>query len=311
MARSKDVANNTNRQGQRSPNERDDDHDRNDRHDDSDSRNAHSSTHKPGKDDHSSRRNDDRCDDSHGKKDSHDKHENCGRDRNDDHDRVDLDKRHDGIDLEVEVERDGRWVEIEVEIGSMDFEFKLDARKLQADTSPVTAIVGGEGNAIGTDTLVDAEIFSRLIDFGSVTVAFGSADFKSTAVTEDGFAFVTADTFADVSGADLVLVYTQKVSTSGGDDVSYATERSTTSYIAIDFEEFDFCNGPLVLNSQYASAYLDQLCGRAPAINGNIATLAADAQALSENTFVDVISSVLTLEDQLSTVSATAISAVG
>jgi hypothetical protein len=206
------------------------------------------------------------------------------------------------------VERDGRWVEIEIEIGSMELEFKLDARKLQADTSPVTAVVGGEGTAIGTDTLVDAEIFSRLIDFGSVTVAFGSADFQSVALDGDGMAFATADTFADVAGADLVLVYTQKVSTSGGDETSYATERSTTSYIAIDFEEFDFCSGPLVLNSQYASAYLDQLCGRAPAINGNIAEFVADAQALSENTFVDVMSSVLTLEDQLSTVTATAVS---
>jgi hypothetical protein len=42
-----------------------------------------------------------------------------------------------------------------------------------------------------------------------------------------------------------------------------------------------------------------------------VALLDADVQALAQNTLVDVLASVLTLEDQLSTVSAMAISAVG
>jgi hypothetical protein len=315
MARSKDVANNTSRHGQRSANDRDDDDGRNNHHDDGGSRNAHASNQKSGKDDRSSRRDDDRSDDSHGKKDSHGKHESCRKSRDDDDDRyeveLDLDKRSDGIDLEVEVERDGRWLEVEVEIGSMDIDLKVDARKLQPDTSPMVATVAGEGTAIGQETLVDADMFCRLIDYGSVTVAFGRAEFQSVAVADDGLAFATADTFADISGADLVLVFTQKVSTPSDGSGSYVSERSTTSYIAIDFEEFDFCEGPLVLDSQYARTYLDQLCGKTPAIDGNVATLDVDAQVLGENTLVDVLSSVLTIEDQLSTVSAMAVSAVG
>jgi hypothetical protein len=48
-----------------------------------------------------------------------------------------------------------------------------------------------------------------------------------------------------------------------------------------------------------------------PNIEGNLSTLDVDAQALAENTFVDVLSSILTIEDQLSSVSAVTVSAVG
>ena len=256
---------------------------------------------------------------------SHEKHESCNDDRDDrgrDHhgrrgeDRyecdLDLDKRRDGIDLEIDVERDGKWLDVEIEIGSLDFDLKLDARHLKADTSLVASLVGGEGTAVGEETLVDANIFSRLIDLGSVTVAFGAATFKSAAVSGEELAFASAETFADVSGADFVFVFNKKASTSSDGETSYATQTSTTTYIAIDFEDFDLCEGPIVLNFYDANTYLNGCKGgRVPDIDGNVSILDVDALAKAENTLVDVLSSILTIEGQLSSVSAMAVSAVG
>jgi hypothetical protein len=252
--------------------------------------------------------------------DSHRKHESCNSDRNDrgrrDDDRyefdLDLDKRRDGIDLDIDIERDGRWLDVEIEIGSLDFDLKLDARHLQADSSPVASLVGGDGTAVGEQTLVDADIFSRLIDLGSVTVAFGAATFKSAAVSGEDLAFAAADTFADVSGADFVFVFNKKVSITSDGETSYATQTSTTTYIAIDFEDFDFSEGPIAFNFYDANTYLDGCRGgRVPNIDGNVSVLDVDALARAENTLVDVLSSILTIEDQLSSVSAVAVSAVG
>jgi hypothetical protein len=127
---------------------------------------------------------------------------------------IDFDKRHDGIDFELEMERDGRWLDVEIEIGSLDFDLKLDARHLQPDTSPMVSLLGGDGTAVGEDTLVDADIFSRLIDLGSVTIAFGTAKFTSAATSDQDPAFAAATTFADVSGADFVFVFNKTASAS-------------------------------------------------------------------------------------------------
>jgi hypothetical protein len=292
----------------------------------------------------------DACDDdrydSHGKWDSHGKYESrdddcrgdrrkgdndcrgdrrkddddCRGDRGkDDDDRyeceLDLDKRHDGIDLEVDVERDGKWLEVEIEIGSCDIDLKLDARHLQPDTTPVVSLLGGEGTAVGEETLVDAGIFCRLIDLGSVTIGFGTAKFSSAAVSDQDPAFAAATTFADVSGADFVFVFNKTISGSSDCGTSYASETSTTTYIAIDFEAFDFAEGQITLNVSDARSYLDGYGGyggsRIPGLDGNVSMLDVDAQALGENTLVDVLTSILTIEDQLSSVSAVTVSAVG
>ncbi len=268
-------------------------------------------------------RDDDDCDHGHANHRG-DERDYRGRDERDhrgrDDDRYefdhDLDKRHDGIELDIDVERKGKWLDVEIEIGSLDFDLKLDARHLQPDTSPVASVIGCEGTAVGEQTLVDADIFSRLIDLGSVTVAFGTATCKSVAASDGDPAFAIADTFADVIGADLVFVFNKKVSMSPGSDSSFATETSVTSYIAIDFEDFDFAEGVIAYNFYDVGTYLDRACGgrnggQNANINGNVAMLDVDAQALAENTLVDVLSSILTIEDQLSSVSAVTVSAVG
>jgi hypothetical protein len=228
---------------------------------------------------------------------------------------IDLDRKSDGVDFELDMERDGRWLDIDVEIGKLDIDLKVDARKLQADTTPTVSMVGGDAAAIGSDTIVDADIFSRLIDFGDVTIAFGTAKFASLAVSDADPAFAAATTFADVSGADLVFVFSKTTSILSGSDTTFAGETATTTYIAIDFEAFDFGQGQITYNFYGASAYLDGF-GRSggsgtPNIDGNVSMLDVDAQALGENTLVEVLSSILTIADQLSSVSAVTVSAVG
>jgi hypothetical protein len=222
------------------------------------------------------------------------------------------------LDVEIDIDSKGKWLDVEIEIGSFEIEFKLDGRSLQPDTTPMTALIGGDGTAIGEDTLVDANMFCRLMDLGSVTIGFGTAVFKSAATSADGgMAFASAETFADVSGADFVFIFNKTVWTDGsGDESPYATAYSTSTYIAIDFEDFDFAEGQLTFNFYDTDGYLEGGCGRCSDgsmlnLAGNVAMLNADVQALAENTFVDVLASILTVEDQLSTVSAMAVSAVG
>ncbi len=257
----------------------------------------------------------------HGRHNSHSHHRSCERDRDYNDPRfeveLDFDKRHHGFDLEVDIERDGKWLEVDIEIGKLDFELKLDGRHLTPDDTPMATLIGGEATAVGEDTLVDADIFSRLLDLGRVTVAFGNATFKSAAVTDGDGAFAIADTFAGVEGADLVFVFNTKVTTAGAyRGNSFATETSTTNYIAIDFEDFDFAEGQLTFDFYEISSYLNAGHGKGgakqvPQLDGNVAMLDVDALAQASDTLVDVLASVLTLENELSTVSAMAVSAGG
>jgi hypothetical protein len=221
------------------------------------------------------------------------------------------------MNLEIDMDRHGPRLDIDIELGSFDIDLDVDLRLLQPDDASMVAVIGGEGNAVGEHTLVDADIFSRLIDHGSVTVAFGTATFSAAAVSGDELAFAAADTFADVAGADIVLVFTDELMSSLEEGSQSAFERSTTRFVAIDFEEFDLLGGPIVLNSYDADVLRDHGCSCACGgderlqIEGNVAQLNVDATATATNTLVDVSSSVLTVEDQLSSVTAMAVSAVG
>lgn len=230
---------------------------------------------------------------------------------------IDVRCKGNGIDLDIDVDRKGKWLDVEIEIGKFDIDLKLDARQLRPDNEPMTTLAGGDATAVGEETLVDADIFARLLDLGSVTVAFGTSTFKSVAVSGEDGAFATASTFADVSGADFVFIFNTKTSTGGStSDTTFALETSTTTYIAIDFEDFDFAEGQLTFDFGEAQAYLAGGCGRCstgktPDIDGNVSMLDVDALASAQNTIVDVLSSILTIEAQLSSVSAMAITAGG
>jgi hypothetical protein len=265
---------------------------------------------------------DDRNDQHHGSHDDFDNwmdsHRGHGSsDRHDSHERLDVnvDIKAGGFNLDVNIDghRNKFDIDIDIDRGRHGIDIKIDVdidpRFLVPDSNPLAAFVGAEGNAVGHDTLVDVDIFNRATDMGSFTVAYGDAAVRSDAVSQDGTAFATALTFADISGADFVFVFYDTSSTSFSKrGVAYSEETSHTSYIAIDFDDFDIAGGPVVVDEFEIAASGSRSVF--PRIDGNVATLDVDALAQGQDTLVDVQSSVLTVEDQISSISAIVVTAV-
>jgi hypothetical protein len=174
----------------------------------------------------------------------------------------------------------------------------------------ITAKLGGEATAVGTDTLAKGDASLEMKDVGPVTVVKGTATFSATSKSADGSqAFATADSFADISGADNVVTKTKTSSypdLDGGD--STWSETSTTRVMAIDIEGITL---PKTLNVSQGKANsltstLSDKAGNQPFDpidpDGNVATVDVDVQVVGENTFASVDTSVLAVEDTLSTV---------
>jgi hypothetical protein len=231
------------------------------------------------------------------------------------------DPRCNGSGIDVDLDQHGKFttvdIDVKTDLGSVDLDLKLNTSLLQPDHTPMTVMVGGEGNAVGDDTLVDADIVSRLIDYGKFSIAYGSAVVHSAAESAGDLAFAGADTFVDVSGADFVFSFTEKRSVTGSThDSQFAMETSKVAFVAIDFDDFDLPGGQLTVSADEAQS-IDLGCFRwclamfHDQLDGNVAQLNVDAAAYGTSTLVDVESSVLTVEDQLSSVSAMAISVIG
>jgi hypothetical protein len=180
----------------------------------------------------------------------------------------------------------------------------------------ITANLGGESTAVGTDTLAEGDASLEVRDLGAVTVVKGTATFSATAKSPEGTqAFATADSYADISGADYVFTKTRTSShpdIAGGD--STWSEASTTRVIAIDIEGITL---PETLNVSEgkAKALIASLTKTPPDKaskqlpdpvdpDGNVATVDVDVQVVGDNTFASVDTSVLAVEDALSTVNA-------
>jgi hypothetical protein len=144
-------------------------------------------------------------------------------------------------------------------------------------------------------------MLGKTVDLGLVSYAVGTCTFTATATaTEGSTAVAFANSYATVTGADLVITFTRSGSTDlkQGAEGAYAT--STTSFLAIDLEFWDSARGPIVID------YDGDLCGfKVPrGFEGNTAVLDALLKAFGENTLADLQADVLTVEDTLSTVTA-------
>lgn len=181
------------------------------------------------------------------------------------------------------------------------------------DTKPFQMEIGGQANAVGQATLAEGDIFSRMVDQGDVTFGYGTADFcGKTQSSPDDTAFASAECFADVSGADFVLIWTTSsthhVEASNG---SYASAASQVLAFAVDFERWDFRDGPILIEGGSDHTFTGELDFLPTLMEGNVATFDVDMIAMGGSTFVDVMASVLSIEDQLSTVGAVASFGVG
>jgi len=189
---------------------------------------------------------------------------------------------------------------------------KFSAWATPTSDGGITAKLGGEATAVGTDTLAKGDASLEVKDLGHVTVVKGTATFSATSKSaNDAQSFATADSFADISGADNVVTKTKTSSypdLDGGD--STWSETSTTRVIAIDVEGITL---PKTLKVSEGKAISLNSTPSDKAVNqpfdpidpdGNVATVDVDVQVLGDNTYASVDTSVLAVEDTLSTVNA-------
>jgi hypothetical protein len=82
---------------------------------------------------------------------------------------------------------------------------------------------------------------------------------------------------------------------------------SSTFVVAIDFEAWDLRKGPITIDGDSDRSFLSELDILPDLIAArNISTFEFDLEAIGENKFADVAFSVLSVEDRLSSVAATA-----
>lgn len=187
------------------------------------------------------------------------------------------------------------------------------------DLDGLQLALGGEANAIGEDTLAMGSISSLVDGSGGSILAEGSATFDAAAQSSGGgIAFASAGSFADVAGANIVVGATSTSShTLEVDGQTYWTESSSTSIVALDIEfttpdwDSDAADAVLPESTSSPSITEEEEYASAPEaaiwpdmIEGNLAFLFIDAEAFGDDVFIGVDASALTLEDQLSTVTA-------
>ena len=169
--------------------------------------------------------------------------------------------------------------------------------KKDTDTSDIVADFGGEATAVGEDTYSAISMTGRAADVGLVSYAVGKMSTTAAATTSgDSTAFASTTSYADIVGADLVLIFNEhgELAPLAGADVAYST--STTTFIAIDLEFWDGAPGPIVIEAsrekRYDTAQIE--------IHGNTATVEASLQAVGKDTLVLIDSSALAIENTLS-----------
>lgn len=149
----------------------------------------------------------------------------------------------------------------------------------------VAAAVGGEGAATGDDTLTTGDATLRFVDLGPVTFVVGSATVSSAAASPDGGEQPSAyaDTFADVTGADLVFTFSVDASGAGdGDSGAWETATSTTRLFALDIDGLDFAAGQQVVQFDLTR---DTGGRHPPAMSGNLSAASATSDAYGEETY--------------------------
>jgi hypothetical protein len=169
------------------------------------------------------------------------------------------------------------------------------------DESPMAVALGGSADALGQNTRAEAHLQAELTDHGAVSVSVGRARFEAAAeagpVNPDAFAFAEAS--AAIDGADFVIMLDRTVTGPNWAKASHA-------HIAIDLAALDLAE-PIEFTFE-----VEREARRARDVaEGNVASTDVDAQAGSEDTFVDVEVDLLAVEDALSGSSVEAVLGIG
>jgi hypothetical protein len=172
------------------------------------------------------------------------------------------------------------------------------------EPSALVTAIGGDAYATGTSTDANGFVNNTIKDMGNITIASGEAVFEATGTSPTpGGASAGADTFLAVAGADIVVEFTFDRTVTLGNTVVAV---SATRYWAIDIENWEPPNGPLVIDFQAHSAnQIERGSAHLPDLalpSVNVATVAAFADAHGTDTLASTLALAVT-ENQFSLVS--------
>jgi len=171
----------------------------------------------------------------------------------------------------------------------------------------LAATLNGEANAIGENTLSDAQLYCRTIDRGAVQVAFGSATLTAIAQSpSEEIAYAAADSFVDIAGAD--FSFSSTVNWSGGTeckDKAWSAEISQTSFVAFNIVGWNLPLGSFDVHTEVKTNKLS-----IPTIQGNVASYEINTVAEGDDSYVNA-DNVSLATDGISTNSSSATSGVG
>ena len=168
--------------------------------------------------------------------------------------------------------------------------------------------LSGNAVALGDNTIAASSVSAAMVDHGSISTLDGSvATVAASNASGDNTAFASADTSADVAGAELAFAYTKDTnSTQQGDMGSVATATSATSLTAYDLHV------PGIGDNAFSSDHLS-LADSAPAASdqsgssdasldlvGNFASTDFTGVAIADNGLVQVDAFALAIDNELS-----------
>jgi len=173
--------------------------------------------------------------------------------------------------------------------------------------SALASVIGGDAYATGTNTDATGTVSNNVKDLGYATVASGVAVFEASATSSHGAPTAGADTFLSVTGADIVMEYEFDFNFHiGNKDVAV----SELVYYAIDIKNWTPPDGPLVMDFQtHAAGQFGAHDGYLPshvAPSGNLASVAAVADAQGPNSLASTLTHSLAVENHFSLVSGAA-----
>jgi len=193
----------------------------------------------------------------------------------------------------------------------------------EGESSDLQVTLGGEGTAVGEDTYAEGVIAISASGDGGATVASGWASFIAIGQSsDDGGAYAVADSFAIADGADILVTTAHESSLvveSG--DVTLWEEASSTTILAVALPDasVDEADPEATAGEDAGVAAPVPLIDEGGAgdgsyedeFDGNLAFLAVDAVVIGDDSHVGVDAAVLTVEDQLSTVTAVVVTEIG
>jgi peptidoglycan DL-endopeptidase CwlO len=165
----------------------------------------------------------------------------------------------------------------------------------------------GLAASLGDDTLATGSVSAVMADEGDIATLDSTVTMAAASEAADGeTAFASADSFTDVTGAEMTFSYTRDSQLSGSGSTAIATSTTTTTAYSIQVSTSG-TSAPSEDNSLEGAA-ADQaepdtsLTDADGSVNldGNVAYLEFSALAIGDDSLVVVDAFALTIEDELS-----------